>query len=88
MKLELNNATLYHADCADIFDEIGKVDVVITDPPYGINIVRSGKIGEIKTPRMGKKKLMPYLVNDYGPQLWDKKVDKDYIENIILYSKN
>jgi DNA modification methylase len=26
--------TLYHGDCRDLLPEVGKVDVVITDPPY------------------------------------------------------
>jgi site-specific DNA-methyltransferase (adenine-specific) len=29
--------TIYHADCRDVLPTLPKVDVVITDPPYGIN---------------------------------------------------
>jgi site-specific DNA-methyltransferase (adenine-specific) len=32
----IGNATLYHADCLDILPTLGKVDAVVTDPPYGI----------------------------------------------------
>lgn len=28
--------TIYHGDCREILPELGRVDVVITDPPYGI----------------------------------------------------
>ena len=30
------NATLYLGDCRDILPTLGKVDAVVTDPPYGI----------------------------------------------------
>jgi DNA modification methylase len=32
----IGDATLYLGDCLDILPTLGKVDVVITDPPYGI----------------------------------------------------
>jgi site-specific DNA-methyltransferase (adenine-specific) len=32
----IGNATLYLGDCLDILPTLGKVDAVITDPPYGI----------------------------------------------------
>lgn len=33
----IGNATLYLGDCRDILPTLGKVDAVLTDPPYGIN---------------------------------------------------
>lgn len=32
----IGDATLYEGDCMDILPTLGKVDAVITDPPYGI----------------------------------------------------
>jgi len=32
----IGNATLYLGDCMEILPTLGKVDAVITDPPYGI----------------------------------------------------
>ena len=32
----IGDATLYHGDCLEILPTLGKVDAVITDPPYGI----------------------------------------------------
>lgn len=38
MRVEhIGDATLYLGDCMDILPTLGKVDAVITDPPYGIN---------------------------------------------------
>ena len=37
-KIIIGDATLYRGDCMDIFPIIEKVDLVLTDPPYGINL--------------------------------------------------
>ena len=34
----IGHATLYHGDCRDILPSLPKVDLVLTDPPYGIGI--------------------------------------------------
>ena len=34
----IGNATLYLGDCMEILPTLPKVDAVITDPPYGINV--------------------------------------------------
>ena len=33
---QIGDATLYLADCMDVLPTLGKVDAVVTDPPYGI----------------------------------------------------
>jgi site-specific DNA-methyltransferase (adenine-specific) len=33
----VSSVELYHGDCLDILPTLGRVDAVITDPPYGIN---------------------------------------------------
>lgn len=33
-----SNVTIYHADCLDILPELAPVDLVLTDPPYGMDI--------------------------------------------------
>ena len=35
-KVTIRDATLYRGDCMEILPTLGKVDAVITDPPYGI----------------------------------------------------
>ena len=34
----IGNATLYLGDCRDILPTLGKVDAVVTDPPYGFSV--------------------------------------------------
>ena len=38
----IGNATLYLGDCMEILPTLGKVDAVITDPPYGLGAKLSG----------------------------------------------
>ena len=38
----IGNATLYCGDCIEILPTLGKVDAVVTDPPYGVNLGESG----------------------------------------------
>ena len=48
----IGDATLYLGDCLEILPTLEKVDAVITDPPYGINV---GKMG------MGKGRKKTYF---------------------------
>jgi site-specific DNA-methyltransferase (adenine-specific) len=33
-----NGITIYHGDCRDILPHLEQVDLVLTDPPYGVNL--------------------------------------------------
>ena len=46
MKEVIGDATLYCADCMEILPTLGKVDAVITDPPYGLGDMLHGGKGE------------------------------------------
>jgi DNA modification methylase len=43
----IGNCTLYLGDCRDILPTLGKVDAVVTDPPYGVDF--SGKTVKMRT---------------------------------------
>jgi DNA modification methylase len=36
-RVEVGSAVLYLADCGEILPTLGKIDAVVTDPPYGIS---------------------------------------------------
>ena len=38
----IGNAVLYLGDCREILPTLGRVDAVVTDPPYGIDYGRAG----------------------------------------------
>src|SRR5689334_7593283 len=53
--------TLYHADCRDILPHLPKVDLVLTDPPYGI--------GEARKDFASRSNAA--IQKDYGAADWD-----------------
>lgn len=62
--------TIYHGDCRDILPQLAPVDLVLTDPPYGI--------GEAA----GANKTRGHLAvaRDYGNEAWDNKtIDRDLL---------
>lgn len=42
MKVEIGNAILYLGDCIDILPTLEKVDLLLIDPPYGIDVGSMG----------------------------------------------
>src|SRR5574343_1826058 len=40
--VKIGNATLYLGDCREILPSLPKVDLVLTDPPYGIKRFEKG----------------------------------------------
>ena len=37
---------IYHGDCREILPQLGKIDAVITDPPYGVMLGETGNVQE------------------------------------------
>lgn len=58
----IGDATLYLGDCLEIMPTLGKVDAVVTDPPYGI------RADEAAAKNHGK-----WGWRDYGPSAWDRQ---------------
>lgn len=55
-------ATIYHGDCAEIAPSLGRFDLLLTDPPYGIgeSSKKQASRGQLAAP------------TDYGFNDWDK----------------
>jgi site-specific DNA-methyltransferase (adenine-specific) len=61
------------------------IDLVITDPPYGIGISENGRVGS----GAKSKKWSSGGSRDYGDQIWDSsKISKGYFEEIKRISNN
>jgi DNA modification methylase len=70
---KIGNATLYLGDCLDILPTLPKVNLVLTDPPYGI-----GRDGQIKTTGgNGGRKAYEFLG-------WDGERPDPYIFDLML----
>ena len=71
---EKNGIIIYHGDCRELSPGLPKVDLVLTDPPYGI--------GEAK----GKNKSRSCLAvsKDYGSSAWDDNpIDYGVLWNLL-----
>lgn len=71
MRIEtIGRARLILGDCRDVLPTLGKVDAVVTDPPYGI--------GEARNDNASRSALAQS--RDYGVSGWDDKpIDDDLI---------
>jgi len=73
-----NGIVIYHADCREILPHLPKVDLVLTDPPYGI-----GK----RLTRGGNGRGFASLVLS-GADSWDIKVDTEFLIEVIASGKD
>jgi len=63
-----DSVTLYHGDCLEVMPELGRFDLLLTDPPYGINQDRG--VGSGGFSKITKQKR---LANKYEGS-WDKSI--------------
>ena len=64
----IGDCTLYLGDCLDVMPTLGKVDAVVTDPPYGIS----------DTPQKGQGRTSKRTArsNDWHPETtWDGEIN-------------
>jgi DNA modification methylase len=60
--------TIYHGDCAEIVPQIGRFDLLLTDPPYGIG--KSGqKMSVCKNPKHNRKHHDDFGWDDSAPDI-------------------
>lgn len=55
----IGDCTLYLADCMDVMPHLGKVDAVVTDPPYGISADENPIRGSQKHEKKGWDRTRP-----------------------------
>lgn len=70
----IGDCTLYLADCMDVMPYLGKVDAVVTDPPYGIGI--DGQKENIKGKKSDRK--------GYDFKGWDNKTPDKIVFDMIF----
>ena len=65
---EAGGMTIYHGDCRDVLPTLDVVDLVLTDPPYGIGEA-AGKNKSRSKPFGGTGKTI--FATNYGTETWD-----------------
>jgi site-specific DNA-methyltransferase (adenine-specific)/modification methylase len=79
MKEIIGDATIYLGDCSEILPTLGKVDAVVTDPPYGI--------GESAGKNKSRGNLA--LAKDYGNDDWDiSPISDDLMKSVVGAGRN
>ena len=72
---EDESCTIYHGDCREVLPMIDKVDLVMMDPPYGINAGDQ---------RRQKSRTNLAKAKDYGPNEWDLKPAPQNLIDLII----
>lgn len=70
---ERDGITIYHGDCREILPTLGRVDLLLTDPPYGI--------GEARGKNKSRSKLA--VARDYGVSEWDDATPSDWLFGLM-----
>ncbi len=74
----IGNATLHLGDCRDVLPTLGKVDAVVTDPPYGIGEA-AGK---------NASRIVMAVAKDYGNDAWDSEpIPADLLQMALIAAK-
>jgi DNA modification methylase len=96
-----DSVTIYNADCRKILPWLGRFDLLLTDPPYGIGIAKKSTVGAANTAKRGSKgtskmgvKDMPareWTVSDWDnepPPKWFLEAAQEIAETSILWGGN
>jgi DNA modification methylase len=67
--------TIYHGDCREIVPTLGKFDLLLTDPPYGIGADNQARI--LSRVKLARPK-------DYGGSNWDTKPPKPWVLQMLI----
>lgn len=68
----IGECQLHLGDCRDILPTLGPVDAVVTDPPYGIDIAATGKVGATGRNANGHR-LGARVAKQYAASDWDRQ---------------
>ena len=80
-KEQIGEATLYCGDCLDILPSLGKVDCVVTDPPYGVYL------GDTDNGQARDKQQQPYTMFIDSPEYVVSVAVKAVEQSIKLFSR-
>jgi len=86
MKFEQMINQVIQGDCLEVMKDIpdNSIDLILTDPPYGINMASNGVVGFGEVGKNKKAKL-----KNYGIRKWDTEIpSKEYFDEIFRISKN
>jgi site-specific DNA-methyltransferase (adenine-specific) len=83
----IGSCTLYLGDCIEVMPSLGKVDAVVTDPPYGILNLAGETKAVRKSPRQqGSGKLKNRVLNNANVE-WDIAPSSEFFDLALAMSR-
>lgn len=82
-EVTIGDCRLIQGDCLEVMGTLGKVDAVVTDPPYGI-----GEDGSKAVTRCGPASFGAAYVRDYGAKGWDDSTLDAEVSAAIAIAKH
>ena len=76
-KVTIGNCELWHGDCREILPLLPPVDLVLTDPPYGIGAAKTSFYG------LAKRKNSCAAPKDYGDGEWDNEPPPEWLIGLM-----
>src|SRR5687767_10479653 len=71
----IGDATLYLGDCREILPTLGRVDAIVTDPPYGIG----ESAAKVRSRGRSSARVKRVTITDYGDFDWDREPAPDWL---------
>lgn len=92
---DCDGITIYHGDCRDILPHLPKVDLVLTDPPYGIDYQSARRTEHQRKPKIQGDKEFPLWIFDLlAPSIgmfiwcrWDMLIGLPEPRSFIVWDK-
>ncbi|MGB4979885.1 MAG: site-specific DNA-methyltransferase [Anaerolineae bacterium] len=81
----MNDVTLIQGDCLVVLPTLGKVDAVVTDPPYGIG--EGQKASRRTANAKPDARWRGRIPTDYTPGEWDNGTEQNRVDLAIAISK-
>jgi site-specific DNA-methyltransferase (adenine-specific) len=75
--------TIFCGDCRAIVPLLPKFDLLLTDPPYGINVARKGTVGTSAT-ETSKRTGWNAPCTKFEPVKWDKEAPPPWILHMLI----
>lgn len=91
---EHGEITIYHGDCREILPSLPIFDLVVTDPPYGMNYQSSWRIGWQRKEKIQGDNAFPLWIFDLKPSIalfvfcrWDNLYEIPKPKSFIVWDK-
>lgn len=76
--------TIYRGDCQQIAPRLAQVDLLLTDPPYGIGVCPRGTIESTPTERSRRKSSIRAACTRFEPVTWDSAPPASWLLQMLM----